>query len=87
MAFPLGAKVDDPIQMYLNDICTIPINIAGLPALSLPCGYDQGLPVGLQIIGAHWQEPTLLQVAYAYEQAAGWKRKAVTDAERVTVAA
>ena len=86
VAFPLGAKADDPIQMYLNDICTIPINIAGIPALSLPCGYDQHLPVGLQLITAHWQEPTLLQVAYAYEQAAGWKRKAVSEAGRVTVA-
>jgi len=86
VAFPLGAKADDPIQMYLNDICTIPINMAGIPALSLPCGYDQGLPVGMQIMSAHWNEPTLLQVAYAYEQAAGWTRKAVREAGRVTVA-
>ncbi len=86
VAFPLGAKTDDPIQMYLNDICTIPINMAGVPAISLPCGYDQGLPVGLQIIGAHWQEAKILQAAYAYEQAAGWKRKAVTGDGRVTAA-
>ena len=86
VAFPLGAKVDDPIQMYLNDICTIPVNMAGIPAISLPCGYDQGLPVGLHIMGAHWDETTLLQVAHAYEQAAGWKRKAVQEAGRVTVA-
>ena len=86
VAFPLGAKVDDPIQMYLNDICTIPINMAGIPAISVPCGYVQGLPVGLQIIGAHLAEPTVLQAAYAYEQAAGWTRKAVKEAGRVTVA-
>ncbi|HEY3380033.1 MAG TPA: Asp-tRNA(Asn)/Glu-tRNA(Gln) amidotransferase subunit GatA [Armatimonadota bacterium] len=86
VAFPLGAKVDDPMQMYLNDICTIPINMAGIPALSMPCGYDNNLPVGLQIMGAHWDEETVLQVAYAYEQATGWTRKAVRDAGRVTVA-
>ncbi len=85
-AFPLGEKSDDPIQMYLNDICTIPINIAGIPAISLPCGYDQGLPVGLQLIGAHWQEATLLQAAYAYEEAAGLKRQAVHEAGRATMA-
>ncbi len=86
VAFPLGAKVDDPIQMYLNDICTIPVNMAGIPALSLLCGYQDGLPIGLQIMAAHWDESTLLQVAYAYEQAAGWTRKAVREAGRVTVA-
>jgi len=84
-AFKIGAKVDDPMQMYLNDICTIPVNMAGIPAISIPCGYDAGLPVGLQIMGASWDEQTVLQVAHAYEQAAGWKRKAVLEAERVTV--
>jgi aspartyl-tRNA(Asn)/glutamyl-tRNA(Gln) amidotransferase subunit A len=86
VAFPLGAKAHDPIQMYLNDICTIPINMAGVPSISVPCGYDAGLPVGLQFIAAHWQEPLLLQAAHAYEQAAGWTRKAVREAGRVTVA-
>ncbi|HEX2949216.1 MAG TPA: Asp-tRNA(Asn)/Glu-tRNA(Gln) amidotransferase subunit GatA [Armatimonadota bacterium] len=86
VAFQLGAKVDDPIQMYLNDICTIPINMAGIPAISIPCGYEGGLPIGLQLMGAHWDEQTLLQAAYAYEQAAGWKRKAVRDADKVTIA-
>jgi len=86
VAFPLGAKVDDPMQMYLNDICTIPINMAGIPALSIPCGYDQGLPVGLQIMGAHWAESTILQVAYAYEQATAWTRQAVNETDRVTIA-
>jgi aspartyl-tRNA(Asn)/glutamyl-tRNA(Gln) amidotransferase subunit A len=86
VAFPLGAKVDDPIQMYLNDICTIPVNMAGIPALSMPCGYEGGLPIGLQLMGAHWDEETLLQVAYAYEQASGWTRQAVREAQRVTLA-
>ncbi len=86
VAFPLGAKTADPIQMYLNDICTIPVNMAGIPAISVPCGYDQGLPVGLHLMAAHWAEPTLLQIAYAYEQAAGWTRQAVREAARVTVA-
>jgi aspartyl-tRNA(Asn)/glutamyl-tRNA(Gln) amidotransferase subunit A len=86
VAFPLGAKVDDPMQMYLNDICTIPINMAGVPSISVPCGYDQGLPVGLQFITAHWDETTLLQAAYAYEQATGWSRRAIDEIERVTMA-
>jgi len=86
VAFPLGAKADDPMQMYLNDICTIPINMAGIPAISVPCGYDAGLPVGLQVMGAHWDEATVLQVAHAYEQATHWTRKAVREAGRVTVA-
>jgi aspartyl-tRNA(Asn)/glutamyl-tRNA(Gln) amidotransferase subunit A len=86
VAFKIGAKVDDPIQMYLNDICTIPINMAGIPAISVPCGYDRNLPVGLQIMAASWDETTMLQVAYAYEQAAGWKRKAITAADKVTMA-
>jgi aspartyl-tRNA(Asn)/glutamyl-tRNA(Gln) amidotransferase subunit A len=86
VAFPLGAKLDDPMQMYLNDICTIPVNMAGIPAISLPCGYDQGLPVGLQLMGRHWDETRLLQVAYAYEQAAGWRRRATHGGTRVTIA-
>ncbi len=71
-AFRLGEKVHDPLQMYLSDIFTIPINIAGLPAISVPCGFSQGLPVGLQIIGRPFDEATILRVAYAYEQATPW---------------
>lgn len=67
-AFHLGEKLDNPWQMYLSDICTIPINLAGIPALSIPCGLDGGLPVGLQIIGPALGESIILQVAYAYEQ-------------------
>ena len=72
VAFPLGA-VTDPYEMYLNDIFTLPVNIAGLPALSLPCGLGQaGLPVGLHLIADHWQEATLFRAAHAYERATNW---------------
>jgi aspartyl-tRNA(Asn)/glutamyl-tRNA(Gln) amidotransferase subunit A len=68
-AFKLGEKVDDPLQMYLSDIFTIPCNLAGLPGLSLPCGFSQqGLPIGLQILANHFQEEKILRAAYAYEQ-------------------
>ena len=68
-AFKLGEKVDDPLQMYLSDIFTIPCNLAGLPGLSLPCGFNkQGLPIGLQILADHFHEEKLLRAAYAYEQ-------------------
>jgi aspartyl-tRNA(Asn)/glutamyl-tRNA(Gln) amidotransferase subunit A len=71
-AFRLGERLQDPIQMYLSDYFTIPVNMAGLPALSVPCGLDgKGLPIGLQIIGAHFQEERILQVAYGFEQATG----------------
>jgi aspartyl-tRNA(Asn)/glutamyl-tRNA(Gln) amidotransferase subunit A len=68
-AFKLGEKVDDPLQMYLSDIYTIPCNLAGLPGLSLPCGFSRsGLPIGLQILGDHYQEEKILRIAFAYEQ-------------------
>ncbi|MEB3265989.1 MAG: Asp-tRNA(Asn)/Glu-tRNA(Gln) amidotransferase subunit GatA [Cyanobacteriota bacterium] len=70
-AFRFGAHRDDPLAMYLADLLTIPANLAGLPAINVPCGFDdQGLPIGLQLIGGVLQEPVLLQVAHAYEQAA-----------------
>jgi aspartyl-tRNA(Asn)/glutamyl-tRNA(Gln) amidotransferase subunit A len=72
VAFRIGERVDDPLAMKLADICTIPINLAGIPALSVPCGFSEGLPVGLQIMGKPFDEATLLQVGYAYEQQAGW---------------
>jgi aspartyl-tRNA(Asn)/glutamyl-tRNA(Gln) amidotransferase subunit A len=67
-AFKIGEKVNDPLTMYLNDICTIPVNLAGIPAISVPCGFAYGLPVGLQIIGKAFDEQMILRVAHAYEQ-------------------
>jgi aspartyl-tRNA(Asn)/glutamyl-tRNA(Gln) amidotransferase subunit A len=75
-AFKLGEKVDDPIQMYLEDIFTLAPSLAGLPGLSLPCGFDlEGLPVGLQVVGGAFDEAAVLGVAHAYEQATGWHRR------------
>ena len=71
-AFNLGDKTDDPLQMYLNDIFTIPANIAGIPAISVPGGFVEGLPVGLQFMSGALQEQKLFQAAYAYEQATDW---------------
>lgn len=68
VAFKAGSKTQDPVQMYLSDICTIPVNIAGLPGISIPCGFVGGLPVGLQVIGKAFDEATMMRVAYAFEQ-------------------
>jgi aspartyl-tRNA(Asn)/glutamyl-tRNA(Gln) amidotransferase subunit A len=78
-AFELGAKTADPVTMYLNDIYTIGANLAGLPALSVPCGFVNGLPVGMQIIGAHFSEPRLLNVAHRYQQESGWHLRAPAE--------
>jgi aspartyl-tRNA(Asn)/glutamyl-tRNA(Gln) amidotransferase subunit A len=72
--FKIGEKTDDPLAMYLSDICTLPINIAGVPAISIPAGFADGLPIGMQIISKHFREETLLRVAYAYEQATEWHK-------------
>ena len=69
VAFPIGAKVNDPLSMYLNDVFTLPVNISGLPGISIPCGLSEGLPVGLQIIANSYQERTMFRVAAAYERA------------------
>ncbi len=74
VAFQKGEKVNDPVQMYLIDVCTLPVNIAGLPGISVPCGFSEGLPVGMQLIGPHLSEPNLLNIAHAYEQATDWHR-------------
>ncbi|MBV9387362.1 MAG: Asp-tRNA(Asn)/Glu-tRNA(Gln) amidotransferase subunit GatA [Chroococcidiopsidaceae cyanobacterium CP_BM_ER_R8_30] len=75
-AFKAGEKTSDPLSMYLTDLMTIPVNLAGLPGLSLPCGFDeQGLPIGLQLIGNVLREDRLLQVAYAYEQTTPWHQR------------
>lgn len=74
-AFKIGEKIDDPLKMYLSDIFTISVNLAGLPAISIPCGFTlQGLPVGVQIIGRAFDEAGILQLAYAYEQSTPWHK-------------
>jgi aspartyl-tRNA(Asn)/glutamyl-tRNA(Gln) amidotransferase subunit A len=75
VAFGIGAKTDDPIQMYLNDIYTIGANLAGVPGISIPCGFVRGLPVGMQICGAHFAEAKLLNVAHAYQKETDWHKK------------
>lgn len=75
-AFKVGEKTDDPLQMYLSDIFTISVNLAGVPGISVPCGFTpDNLPVGLQIIGRDFDEERILKVAYAYEQATEWHRR------------
>jgi len=76
-AFRLGAKAADPVQMYLSDIYTIAVNLAGLPGLSVPCGFDgKGLPIGLQIIGNYFSEARMLNVAHQYQLATDWHLRA-----------
>ncbi len=74
-AFRIGDKVDDPVTMYLNDIYTTGVSLAGLPGMSVPCGFAEELPVGLQLIGPHFAEGRLLAVAHAYQQATDWHRR------------
>jgi len=73
--FRIGEKIQDPLALYTCDILTVPVNLAGLPAISVPCGFIHGLPVGLQIIGRHFDEETILRVAYAYEQNTPYHRR------------
>ncbi|MGI6142905.1 MAG: Asp-tRNA(Asn)/Glu-tRNA(Gln) amidotransferase subunit GatA [bacterium] len=68
VAFKIGTKVNDPLAMYLSDVCTLAVNMAGLPAITIPCGFSQGLPIGMQIMGKPFAEGKLLQVAYTFEQ-------------------
>jgi aspartyl-tRNA(Asn)/glutamyl-tRNA(Gln) amidotransferase subunit A len=76
VAFDLGAQADDPVQMYLGDLYTIPINLAGLPGLSIPCGFGaRGRPVGLQVVGNYWDEARMLALGHAFQQATDWHRK------------
>ncbi len=78
-AFKFGEKTDDPIQMYLSDVLTIAVNLAGVPGMSVPCGFDsRGLPVGLQVIGPAFGEQTVLRIAHAYEQATDWHTRKPT---------
>ena len=71
-AFELQAKTDDPLAMYLNDFCTVPMSLAGIPAISIPGGLSEGLPVGFQLAGPAFSESRLLDAAYALEQAIGF---------------
>lgn len=75
VAFKIGEKTDDPITMYLSDINTIAVNLAGLPGMSIPAGFSQGMPVGLQIIGNYFEEGRLLNVAHQYQQVTDWHRQ------------
>ena len=80
-AFAIGEKTDDPITMYLNDIYTIGANLAGLPGLSVPCGFADGLPVGLQLVGPHFAEEAILACAHHYQQLTDWHNQAPGDFE------
>jgi len=75
VAFRLGERAQDPLAMKLADVCTIPANMAGVPGISLPCGFAEGLPIGLQIMGRPFDEETVLRVAYTYEQATEWHQR------------
>ena len=75
-AFKVGEKASDPVQMYLSDIYTIAVNLAGLPGMSIPCGFAQDLPVGLQLIGNYFAEAKLLNVAHRYQLVSDWHTRA-----------
>ena len=76
VAFGIGEKSDNPLEMYLADICTVSVNIAGLPGISIPCGVDSnGLPIGMQLIGNKFQEETILNAAYSFEQEYKFREK------------
>ncbi len=75
-AFRIGEKINEPLQMYLSDIFTISVNLAGIPGISIPCGFDSsGLPIGLQVLGRHFDEEAVLRTAYAYEQSTDWHKQ------------
>ena len=76
VAFDLGARTQDPVQMYLDDLYTIPINLAGLPGMSIPCGFGaRGRPVGLQVVGNYWDEARMLALGHAFQQATDWHKR------------
>ena len=75
-AFKINEKIQSPLEMYLSDLCTISVNLAGVPAMSVPCGFSgEGLPIGMQIIGKHFDETTILRIAYAHEQQTDWHER------------
>ena len=76
VAFDIGTRSNNPLEMYLADVCTVSVNIAGVPAISIPCGIDNtGMPIGVQLIGNYFGEERLLQVAYSYEQETAFREK------------
>ncbi len=75
VAFKIGEKMDDPIAMYLSDVFTVSTNLAGLPAISIPMGFKSGLPVGLQIIGNHFNESQILSLAHQFQKVTDWHKK------------
>ena len=76
VAYEIGTKSNNPLEMYLADLCTVAVNIAGLPGISIPCGVDsQGMPIGLQLIGKPFGEETIIQAAYTYEQEIKFREK------------
>ena len=76
VAFKIGEKSNNPIELYMEDLCTVPINVAGVPAISIPCGLNkEGMPIGMQIIGKHFDEETILNAAYTYEQKTKFREK------------
>ncbi|UCE97372.1 MAG: Asp-tRNA(Asn)/Glu-tRNA(Gln) amidotransferase subunit GatA [Dehalococcoidia bacterium] len=77
--FKIGEKIENPLQMYMSDVCTLPINIAGLPAISIPAGFVDGLPIGLQIIAKPFAEETILKIAHAYQQVTNWHKHKALD--------
>jgi hypothetical protein len=87
VAFPLGARLEDPVAMYLIDACTLPVSVAGLPGMSVPCGLADGLPVGLQLIGQAWDELRLMSIARAFEAVtatADWRALEPADLARAS---
>jgi aspartyl-tRNA(Asn)/glutamyl-tRNA(Gln) amidotransferase subunit A len=80
VAFKLGERTDDPLAMYLSDYCTVPMPLAGIPAISIPGGLSEGLPVGIQLAGPAFSENRILDAAYALEQAIGFEGVPVADA-------
>jgi aspartyl-tRNA(Asn)/glutamyl-tRNA(Gln) amidotransferase subunit A len=78
VAFPIGTKTHDPVSMYMNDACTLAASIAGIPALSIPCGFHEGLPIGMQIITTYLQESTALKLGYAYQKMTDWHKQRPT---------
>jgi aspartyl-tRNA(Asn)/glutamyl-tRNA(Gln) amidotransferase subunit A len=85
VAFPMGAR-SDPLSMYACDVLTLPVNLAGLPGISVPCGLSEGLPVGLQVIGPRFAEARVLRVARAYERATAWRAERPPEAPAVEAA-